>query len=175
MKKLFVTFFGIGLIPWAPGTFGSIGGAVVAWAVLLFFPQTTLLLLGILLFLFSIKIIDAYERDTKTHDSSHIVIDEVAGVFIAISIGGIGLEVAKTGANSGDVAGDISYLCLILALVFFRIFDIWKPSIIGRIDRSVRGGLGVMLDDMIAGAIAGICVLGVIGAMMKFGLAEFIF
>ena len=73
------------------------------------------------------------------------------------------------------MAGEISYLCLILALVFFRIFDIWKPSIIGRIDRSVKGGLGVMLDDVIAGAIAGICVLGIISAMMKFGLAEFIF
>jgi phosphatidylglycerophosphatase A len=48
----------------------------------------------------------------------------------------------------------------ILAFVYFRLFDIWKPSIIGRIDREVKGGLGVMGDDIVAGIAAGIAAAG---------------
>lgn len=176
MKKFFVTFGYVGLIPWAPGTFGSIAGAIIAYFILLFFPQSTLLLLGIFIFLISIKIIDQYEAEVGQHDSSSIVIDEVVGVFVAISLGGLGLGVIDSGKNLGEIAnGGISVLCVLLSLAFFRLYDIWKPSIIGRIDRNVKGGLGVMLDDLIAGAIAGISVLIVVGLMMKFGFAEYIF
>ena len=56
----------------------------------------------------------------------------------------------------------------VLAFVFFRIFDIWKPSIIGKIDRDVKGGLGVMGDDVIAGIAAGIASAGVYQLIEKF-------
>jgi phosphatidylglycerophosphatase A len=46
---------------------------------------------------------------------------------------------------------------MIFSLIYFRVFDIWKPSIIGKIDREVKGGLGVMGDDLLAGVVAVIC------------------
>jgi phosphatidylglycerophosphatase A len=56
----------------------------------------------------------------------------------------------------------------ILAFAFFRLFDIWKPSIIGKIDRDVKGGLGVMGDDVLAGIAAGIASAGVYQLIEKF-------
>lgn len=138
--KLFLTFFGVGLLKPAPGTWGSFFGSIVAILIVMI-DSKTLFLLSILIFLLSIPIIDRYEKHTLSHDSNEIVIDEVAGVWFAISFVGN------------------SYLLIFLAFVFFRIFDITKPSIIGRIDRRVKGGLGVMLDDMIAGGCAGIATL----------------
>ena len=152
MQKLFLTFFGFGLLPNAPGTWGSIAGAVVAYFVLYFLSSTTLFLASILLFLVSISVIDDFEKKINSHDESFIVIDEVAGVWLAIAISGATISQ------------------LILSLVLFRVFDIKKPSIIGRIDRNVKGGLGVMGDDMVAGFFAGIISAIIYGAAIKFGI-----
>ena len=100
---------------------------------------TTLLLATILITIVAVKEIDKYEKTSQTHDDKEIVVDEVAGVWLAI------------GLTTGSMVE------ILLALIFFRIFDIWKPSYIGRIDRDVKGGLGVMGDDILAGIIAGIC------------------
>ena len=147
MQKLFLTFFGFGLLPKAPGTWGSVAGAVVAYFVLYFFSATTLLLA-----LVSISIIDDFEKKVNSHDESFIVIDEVAGVWLAIAISGATISQ------------------LVLSLVLFRVLDIKKPSIIGRIDRNVKGGLGVMGDDMVAGFFAGIISAMIYGVAMKFGV-----
>lgn len=152
MQKLFLTFFGFGLLPKVPGTWGSVAGAVVAYFVLYFFSSTTLLLASILLFLVSISVIDDFEKKVNSHDESFIVIDEVAGVWLAIAISGATISQ------------------LVLSLVLFRVLDIKKPSIIGRIDRNVKGGLGVMGDDMVAGFFAGIISAMIYGVAMKFGL-----
>ena len=152
MQKLFLTFFGLGLLPKAPGTWGSIAGAVVAYFVLYFLSSTTLFLASILLFLVSISVIDDFEKKVNSHDESFIVIDEVAGVWLAIAISGVTISQ------------------LVLSLVLFRVFDIKKPSIIGRIDRNVKGGLGVMGDDMVAGFFAGIISAMIYGVAMKFGV-----
>lgn len=152
MLKLFLTFFYIGLIRPAPGTWGSVAGAVVGVVVLYFFSNTTLFLATILLTLVSINAINIYEEKVKKHDSSEIVIDEVAGVWLALCICGENLAQA------------------ILALVLFRVFDISKPSIIGRVDKNVKGGLGVMGDDLLAGFIAGIMGLMLYHTAIKFGL-----
>ena len=152
MHKLFLTFFGFGLLPKAPGTWGSVAGAVAAYFVLYFFSSTTLLLASILLFLVSISVIDDFEKKANSHDESFIVIDEVAGVWLAIAISGATISQ------------------LVLSLVLFRVLDIKKPSIIGRIDRNVKGGLGVMGDDMVAGFFAGIISAMIYGVAMKFGV-----
>ena len=152
MQKLFLTFFGFGLLPKAPGTWGSVAGAVAAYFVLYFFSSTTLLLASILLFLVSISVIDDFEKKVNSHDESFIVIDEVAGVWRAIAISGATISQ------------------LVLSLVLFRVLDIKKPSIIGRIDRNVKGGLGVMGDDMVAGFFAGIISAMIYGIAMKFGV-----
>ncbi len=138
MQKLFLTFFYTGLSPYAPGTVGSIAGAIAAYIILLYFPASTLVLLGILITSIAVKEIDKYENKSSLHDPKEIVIDEVIGVWIAFILSGATL------------------IQMILSLIFFRIYDIWKPSIIGKIDKNYTGGIAVMGDDIVAGILAGI-------------------
>lgn len=152
MRKLFLTFFYSGLAPKAPGSFGTLAGAIVAVALLSLAPVSTLFLLTILLTVVAIKEIDKEEKESGIHDASSIVIDEVAGIWLALAI------------SSG------SWVQIILSILFFRLYDIWKPSIIGRIDREVKGGLGVMGDDIVAGIFAGLSSAIVYGALLKFNL-----
>ncbi|KEA46294.1 phosphatidylglycerophosphatase [Campylobacter mucosalis] len=153
MQRVFLTFFGAGLSPKAPGTAGSIAATIVAFFVLKFFSATTLFLATILISLVAINVINEYEKKTGEHDHQSIVIDEVAGVWLAFVISGTTITQ------------------MILSLIFFRIFDITKPSIIGRIDRNVKGGLGVMGDDLVAGFVAGIASAMVYGVLLKFGIS----
>ncbi len=139
MRKIFLTFFYSGLFPYAPGTAGSLAAAIVGVLLLQFLPVNTLLLLTVLITIIGIKQINIYEKETGTHDDKSIVIDEVVGLWLAFVI-----------------ASD-NWTQIVLCFIFFRIFDIWKPSIIGKIDRDVKGGLGVMGDDLLAGLLAGIC------------------
>ncbi len=143
MQKAFLTFFYLGLIPKAPGTFGTFGGAIFGYFILYFFSNQTLFLATALLSVIAVKSIDNYEQKTGIHDDKSIVIDEVAGIWLAFVI-----------------AHENMYE-FILAVIFFRIFDIWKPSFIGKIDKEVDGGWGVMGDDLLAGIVAGICSVGV--------------
>lgn len=122
--------------------------------ILKYLGINTLFLLSILIFVASIRVIDDYEK-TGIHDDKHIVIDEVAGVFLACAI-------AASVENS--------IVNFILAFVLFRLFDITKPSIIGKIDKKVKGGLGVMLDDMLAGLFAGLLSAVIYGFLLKFNL-----
>lgn len=138
MQKLFLTFFYIGLLPFAPGTFGTLAGAFVAYFILKFLGAQTLALMSVLLFFAAIESINSHEIRTNSHDNSYIVIDEVAGIWLTLSICGASL------------------FGFILGTVCFRIFDIFKPSIIGVVDKKVKGGLGVMGDDMLAGFFAAI-------------------
>lgn len=148
MQKLFVTFFYSGLINPAPGTWGSLAGAIVGVAIYHYIGLQTLFLASILLFLASISIINDYEAKSGTHDDSSIVIDEVAGVWVAISIALSSWEQMQR--------AEFGWISVAMAFVFFRILDITKPSIIGRLDRNLKGGLGVMSDDMLAGLFAGL-------------------
>ncbi|MBR2158525.1 MAG: phosphatidylglycerophosphatase A, partial [Campylobacter sp.] len=86
MQKLFVTFFYSGLLRPAPGTWGSLSGAIVGVGIYYYIGLETLFMASILLFLASISIINSYETKSGTHDDSSIVIDEVAGVWVSISI-----------------------------------------------------------------------------------------
>ncbi len=150
MQKLFLTFFYTGLAPFAPGTFGSIAGALAGYLILLYLPISTLFLLTILISIIAVKSINRYEKESGIHDDKSIVIDEVAGVWLAF------------------VLSSATITQMILSLIYFRIFDIWKPSIIGRIDKKVDGGLGVMGDDLVAGVIAGVCSAGTWQLIEKF-------
>lgn len=156
-EKLFLTFFGVGNLKPAPGTWGSIAGAIAGVFILKFAMAQTLFLLSIFIFLLSIKIIDKFEAQTNEHDNGFIVIDEVVGVWLAMYL------------------SHNSWLAIILSVVFFRVYDILKPSVIGRVDKNIKGGMGVMLDDVLAGFFAGISSLIIIGAMIKFGFEKYIF
>lgn len=142
-RKFFLTVGFSGLSPKAPGTVGSFVSLIIGLFLLEFLHPSTLFLLSLLVTVIAIKQIDIYEKEVGIHDSSEIVIDELSGMWIALSICGL---------NSENILFTAP-----LAFIFFRLFDIYKPSVIGRIDRDVKGGLGVMGDDVIAGIFAGIC------------------
>jgi phosphatidylglycerophosphatase A len=142
-----LTFFYSGLCPKIPGTAGTIAGACFGWIILKILPVSTLFLLTVLISVIAISIINRYESVANTHDSAHIVIDEVVGVWLAMCISADFLAV--TGSQVGAIQ-------LLIVIIFFRFFDILKPSFIGRIDRNVKGGLGVVGDDLLAGVFAGI-------------------
>ncbi|DAB32314.1 MAG TPA: phosphatidylglycerophosphatase A [Sulfurospirillum sp. UBA11407] len=141
MQRLFLTFFYSGLSPVAPGTIGSLAAGLVGYLILLYFPTDTLFLLAVLISVIGIQEINKYEKATNTHDDKSIVIDEVAGLWIAFSF------------------TSNSLIELVLAFLFFRLYDIYKPSLIGKIDREYKGGIGVMGDDILAGILAGISTL----------------
>ncbi len=142
MQKAFLTFFYLGLIPKAPGTFGTFGGAIFGYGILYFFSNQTLFLATLLLSVVAVSEIDKYEKKTNSHDDKSIVIDEVAGIWLTFVVSHQGI------------------LSFIFGVIFFRIFDIWKPSFIGKIDKNAKGGWGVMGDDLLAGLVAGICSAG---------------
>ena len=138
MREFFLYGLYSGLLPKAPGTWGSIVGAIFGYIILMFLPQSTLFLLAIFISVIAVKEINKYEEETGIHDDKRIVIDEIAGMWITMSLAG------------GSVVATI------FSFIFFRILDIKKPSIIGKIDKKVKGGWGVMGDDLVAGIFAGI-------------------
>lgn len=146
----FVTLCGIGFFP-APGTFGSIFSTFLAFPIALFSPNT-MILCAILAVVLAIPAIKKYH--SATHDAPEIVIDELCGMFFTISI-------VSAGSLPEIFASQILNFAIFctISLIFFRIFDIFKPGIIGRIDRSLKTSFGVVLDDVLAGIFAGICTL----------------
>jgi phosphatidylglycerophosphatase A len=137
----FVAFgFGAGLAPKAPGTFGSLVGIVAAWWLLeLPLAARVAVVLGVIAA--GIFICGESARRLGVHDDQRIVLDEIAGVLLT------SLAVVEK-----------TFLALALVFVFFRIFDIWKPWPIRDVDHSLHGGLGIMLDDLIAALYAAVCV-----------------
>ncbi|MCV2865713.1 phosphatidylglycerophosphatase A [Albidovulum sediminicola] len=144
------TFLGTGLMRPAPGTWGSLAALPVAWALMTLLGPLWLIPAAVLAFLLGWWATAIETRGQDDHDPSEIVIDEVAGQWIALFPVAIG--VAHTGAALRDL-----WPGWIAAFVLFRLFDIWKPWLVGRADR--RGdALGVMLDDVWAGVFAAIGV-----------------
>ena len=148
LNRLFITFLGTGLAPKAPGTAGSLAALIVGVLLLELVPMQTLFMLTLAITIIGIFEINKYEKATGTHDDKSIVIDEVAGMWIALMFA---LSSAKT--MSYDYAYEIA---IVGSFAAFRLFDIWKPSTIGTIDRKVKGGLGVMGDDILAGIAGGL-------------------
>ncbi|MDU9720810.1 phosphatidylglycerophosphatase A [Helicobacter pylori] len=151
LRACFLTLFFSGYSKKAPGTIGSLVALLLGLPVLIF-SANTLFLAAIFIGLIAIAQIDKEEEESKIHDSSHIVIDELVGMWLAMAISGLSL------------AG------VVLSFIFFRIYDITKPSLIGRIDKEVKGGLGVVADDALAGVLAGLSVLLVIHILGFFNI-----
>ena len=130
---LFVaTGFFVGNLPFAPGTFGSLIGLPLCFLL----SRLDLLksLICILIFiLFAMGIASAAEKIIKQRDPGQIVIDEIAGLMVTLAGLPFNLKTALAG------------------FIIFRVFDILKPFPIRMIDRSVGGGSGIVLDDVVAG------------------------
>ncbi|NHB49089.1 phosphatidylglycerophosphatase A [Helicobacter pylori] len=151
LRACFLTLFFSGYSKKAPGTIGSLVALLLGLPVLIF-SANTLFLAAVFVGLIAITQIDKEEEESKRHDSSYIVIDELVGMWLAMAISGLSL------------AG------VILSFIFFRIYDITKPSLIGRIDKEVKGGLGVVADDALAGVLAGLSALLVIHILGFFNI-----
>ncbi|MCQ2637732.1 phosphatidylglycerophosphatase A [Helicobacter pylori] len=151
LRACFLTLFFSGYSKKAPGTIGSLVALLLGLPVLIF-STNTLFLGAIFVGLIAIAQIDKEEEETKRHDSSYIVIDELVGMWLAMAISGLSL------------AG------VVLSFIFFRIYDITKPSLIGKIDKEVKGGLGVVADDALAGVLAGLSALLVINVLGFFNI-----
>ncbi|MFP6065922.1 phosphatidylglycerophosphatase A [Helicobacter pylori] len=151
LRACFLTLFFSGYSKKAPGTIGSLVALLLGLPILIF-SANTLFLGAIFIGLIAITQIDKEEEESKIHDSCYIVIDELVGMWLAMAISGLSL------------AG------VVLSFIFFRIYDITKPSLIGRIDKEVKGGLGVVADDALAGVLAGLSVLLVIHILGFFNI-----
>ncbi|GAA7750409.1 phosphatidylglycerophosphatase A [Helicobacter pylori] len=151
LRACFLTLFFSGYSKKAPGTIGSLVALLLGLPVLIF-SANTLFLGAVFIGLIAIAQIDKEEEESKIHDSSYIVIDELVGMWLAMAISGLSL------------AG------VILSFIFFRIYDITKPSLIGKIDKEVKGGLGVVADDALAGTLAGLSVLLAINILGFFNI-----
>jgi len=152
MNWFFITLGYSGLAPKAPGTIGTLVSLPLGMLILLYFDTNTLFLSSILITLIAIKAINKYEEKSGIHDDKRVVIDELVGMWIALSIApafGVPVDELFNFENGFLIQS-------LMAFGLFRYFDIAKPSIIGRIDREAKGGIGVMGDDIIAGFAAGI-------------------
>ncbi|MFP6071314.1 phosphatidylglycerophosphatase A [Helicobacter pylori] len=151
LRACFLTLFFSGYSKKAPGTIGSLVALLLGLPVLIF-SANTLFLGAVFIGLIAITQIDKEEEESKRHDSSYIVIDELVGMWLAMAISGLSLA------------------SVVLSFIFFRIYDITKPSLIGRIDKEVKGGLGVVADDALAGILAGLSALLVINVLGFFNI-----
>jgi len=141
--RLLLAFgFGSGLAPRAPGTFGTLVAVPIAWLLHLL-PLPAYWVVVVVFFALGVWLCDYAARQLGVHDHSGIVWDEVVGYLIACAF------------------VEVSWLGFLFAFVLFRFFDIVKPWPISLADRSVGGGFGIMLDDVLAGlAAAAVLKLG---------------
>ncbi|MBX2834096.1 MAG: phosphatidylglycerophosphatase A [Micavibrio sp.] len=145
---ILATWFGFGVMKPAPGTWGSIGALPFGIVIYMAF--------GLIPFIVSIALVTAigwwaahgFEKRTGIHDSKHVVIDEVAGQWIALIPVFFMLDI-----NAPFIA---------LAFILFRIFDILKPWPVSYFDQKVSGASGVMGDDLVAGFFAASILYGII-------------
>ena len=124
--------FGSGLVKVAPGTFGSVAALIIYWP-LTYLSQLAFILVVLIASILGIYICGKTATDCGVHDHGSIVFDEFVGLWIALLL---------MPTNLIDILG---------IFLLFRSFDIIKPFPIGWLDKKISGGLGIMLDDILAG------------------------
>ncbi|EEX14424.1 phosphatidylglycerophosphatase A [Citreicella sp. SE45] len=146
--KAIASFFYVGFLKPAPGTWGSLAALPVAYGILLIGGFWLLLVATVAAFVLGYIATRSITATGEDHDPSWIVIDEVVGQWIAlfpVAYGAMMMSVDIWRLYPGWITG----------FLFFRLFDIWKPWLVGKADR--RGdAMGVMLDDVIAGVFSAI-------------------
>jgi len=131
--------FGSGLAPKAPGTFGTLA-AIPIYLLMQNLPLISYISLTIMAFIIGIWICQQSADWLQKDDPSAVVWDEVVGFLITM------------------IAAPEGWQWIVLGFVFFRFFDILKPWPINLADKAIHGGLGIMVDDVIAGLFALVCV-----------------
>lgn len=138
--------FGSGLFPKAPGTMGTVAAIPVVWLAS-YLDTTGFIIATVVAFLVGIYLCGYTAKAMGEHDHPSIVWDEIAGYMVAM------------------IAVPVSVSTLLLAFILFRFFDILKPWPIRYLDRHMHGGLGIMVDDI----LAGLASLAIIHAVLAMG------
>jgi phosphatidylglycerophosphatase A len=133
---LLATGFGVGVLPIAPGSWASLAALPVAWAIVCLCGVLGLAVAAVIAFALGWWAAGTVAKATGIDDPGVVVIDEVAGQWLVLA------------------ASPLDPLAYALAFLLFRIFDIWKPWPVRWADRQVKGGLGIMLDDLLAALYA---------------------
>lgn len=132
----FIAFgFGVGCLPKCPGTFGTFLG-IPFYLLFAYLPWYVYLMIVVAFFVVGVWLCDLTDKNLGVHDHGGIVWDEIVGFLIAMFL----------------VPFDWRFL--FLSFLLFRFFDIFKPFPIAWLDRNIGGGLGIMLDDVVAGIYA---------------------
>lgn len=151
MNRLIATFFYSGLLRPGPGTWGSAAAIPAAWLLHWAGGFPLLALATLAVFAIGTRAAGAESARLGRHDPGEIVIDEVVGMWIALFPLSAGLWAAGAPGYLFPWPGWVG------GFVMFRLFDIYKPWIVGRLDR--RGDIwGLMLDDVAAGVLAALVV-----------------
>ena len=140
---LIATLGGIGKIPIAPGTFGSIASWLIFIYISHFIDSTLMFILTVLFFILSIWVCEKISKNLEVKDDKSIVIDEFVGIWIAM------LPVFFIANSQYE-----RIIYALAALIFFRLFDILKPFPVSYFDERYKNGFGIVMDDVIAGLIA---------------------
>jgi phosphatidylglycerophosphatase A len=135
IAKLIATWFYCGYTPVGPGTAGSIAAIVIAWVVHYYtgLPGTAFGFFAALLVIPGVWAADVVARQSGTEDPQIVVVDEVVGQWVTLA-----------GATQ------LNWKSWLIALALFRLFDIWKPPPIRRLEK-LPGGIGIVADDALAG------------------------
>jgi len=132
--------FGAGLSPRAPGTMGTIVAVFLYLLMAEFLSIYAYLVLIIVSFAIGIYLCGRTAKDLGVHDHGSIVWDEFVGYWITMFM------------------APVTWYWVLSGFILFRLFDILKPFPIGWLDKKVEGGIGIMLDDVLAGVFAAICL-----------------
>jgi phosphatidylglycerophosphatase A len=151
MTRILAIFFGAGLLRPAPGTWGSLVAVILGLLIDRYLGFPALVVATITVTALGFWAIGVELRDTPTADPSEFVIDEVAGQWIALLF-------SSAAFWWRGHEGFLPWPAPLAAFAFFRLFDIWKPWLVGRADRR-HDPAGVMLDDLWAGLFAGIATV----------------
>lgn len=146
--------FGAGLSPWAPGTVGTLLGWGIALGLAPFLPPLAIAFLAIPLFFLGVWACGVAGRNLGVQDHGAFVWDEVVAFLPLAALASASLWLQA------------------LMFVLFRLFDIWKPFPIRQFDANVKGGFGVMLDDLIAAGYAYVVFAIVVIAAHRLGWAS---
>ena len=145
--------FGSGLMPKAPGTWGSLAALFLGLWILSGFGLAMFLIAIISFFILGIWAAETHERIHGRKDCGQVVVDEFVGQWIAM------IPLSFIGLSSN------LWIDLGVAFAAFRFFDIIKPWPIAWIDRNMTGGMGVMMDDVLAGVMAALSLIGIAWVM----------
>ena len=141
---LLATWFGAGYLPIAPGSWGSLAALPFAWAIRNLLGVGGLAAASAIVFIIGWWAAATVSKASAIEDPGAVVIDEVAGQWLVL------------------LAAPPDLVAYALAFLLFRIFDVWKPWPARWADRHVKGGLGIMLDDLFAAVYAAILLLALL-------------